>query len=71
MRPDRAWEGEDAKVAGIHHFAEMGYRVLAFVDNEPSNLVPHHADSDELGSEHGSIHLLHMGIVNSMQLYVV
>ena len=27
-----------AKVAGIHYFQQLGYRVIAFVDNEPENL---------------------------------
>ena len=35
-----AWDArvEDAKREGVRHFREMGYRVFAFVDNEPANL---------------------------------
>lgn len=34
------WEQEvgNAKVAGVRHFQSEGYRVFAFVDNEPDNL---------------------------------
>lgn len=34
------WEERvpDIKVAGINHFREAGYRVFAFIDNEPVNL---------------------------------
>lgn len=34
------WEEkvEDSKAAGVRHFQEAGYRVFAFVDNEPLNL---------------------------------
>lgn len=34
------WEQEvaNAKVAGVRHFQTAGYRVFAFVDNEPDNL---------------------------------
>ena len=34
------WEQEvgNAKVAGVQHFQSAGYRVFAFVDNEPDNL---------------------------------
>jgi hypothetical protein len=39
MNP-RGWdhEVEQSKVDGIRHFQEMGFRVFAFVDNEPKNL---------------------------------
>jgi hypothetical protein len=39
MRPNN-W-GDDvpqAKVAGVRYFQQMGYRIFAFVDNEPDNL---------------------------------
>jgi hypothetical protein len=34
------WEQQvgNAKVAGVRHFQEAGYRVFAFIDNEPANL---------------------------------
>ncbi len=31
-------EVENAKVAGVRHFQKAGYRIIAFVDNEPANL---------------------------------
>lgn len=39
MRPDD-WAGTTprAKAAGIRYFQQLGYRVFAFVDNEPANL---------------------------------
>ena len=39
MNPS-GWEQEvgNAKVAGVRHFQAAGYRVFAFVDNEPDNL---------------------------------
>ncbi|MFQ5799424.1 MAG: hypothetical protein ACE5H0_12150 [Bacteroidota bacterium] len=39
MNP-QGWEQEveNSKVAGVRHFQEKGYRVFAFVDNEPANL---------------------------------
>lgn len=39
MNP-RGWEQEvdNAKVAGIRYFQAAGYRVFAFIDNEPDNL---------------------------------
>ena len=27
-----------SKIAGLHHFRKSGYRIFAFVDNEPENL---------------------------------
>lgn len=40
MNPHENWEGDilQSKVAGIRHFQAQGYRVLAFIDNEPANL---------------------------------
>ncbi|HEX5033007.1 MAG TPA: HAD hydrolase-like protein [bacterium] len=40
MNPSSNWEGDilQAKVAGIRHFQERAYRVVAFIDNEPANL---------------------------------
>ncbi len=39
MRPaDWAGEVSEAKVAGIRYFQQQGYRIFAFVDNEPDNL---------------------------------
>jgi hypothetical protein len=34
------WEEKvpDVKVAGVNHFRDAGYRVFAFIDNEPANL---------------------------------
>lgn len=39
MNP-QGWEKdvENSKVAGVRHFQEAGYRIFAFVDNEPDNL---------------------------------
>ena len=31
-------EVENSKVAGVRHFQKAGYRIFAFVDNEPANL---------------------------------
>jgi hypothetical protein len=40
MNPGQWEEGvSNSKVAGIRHFQKMGYRVFAFVDNEPDNLT--------------------------------
>jgi hypothetical protein len=39
MNPQGWEEGvAEAKVAGLAHFQEAGYRVFAFIDNEPANL---------------------------------
>lgn len=39
MNPDSREEGvEEIKIAGVRHFQQMGFRVVAFVDNEPENL---------------------------------
>lgn len=45
MNP-RGWEEgvADVKVAGLRHFRELGYRVFAFIDNEPANLKAVAAD---------------------------
>ena len=47
-----AWDSEieNAKRAGIRYFRRLGYRVVAFVDNEPENLeaVSAMEDSDEI-----------------------
>ncbi|HKY64167.1 MAG TPA: hypothetical protein VJR29_12200 [bacterium] len=50
MNPSSNWEGDilQAKVAGIRHFQEEGYRVAAFIDNEPANLKAV-ADSEVAG----------------------
>lgn len=39
MNP-KDWEEEvqNSKVAGVRHFQEAGYRIFAFIDNEPENL---------------------------------
>lgn len=39
MNP-QSWdqEVENSKVAGVRHFQKAGYRIFAFVDNEPDNL---------------------------------
>ena len=55
MNP-RGW-GEaitESKVAGISHFQDAGFRIVAFVDNEPANLQAV-AEFDR----HGEILLLH------------
>ncbi|OPY02813.1 MAG: HAD superfamily, subfamily IIIB (Acid phosphatase) [Syntrophorhabdus sp. PtaB.Bin184] len=51
-----SWEGTIAalKAEGIRHFREKGYRVCAYIDNEPENL---RAVADMAGSE--EILLLH------------
>jgi hypothetical protein len=39
MRPDDwKWPMPIAKAVGVRHFQQAGYRVFAFVDNEPDNL---------------------------------
>ncbi len=39
MNPQGWGEGiVESKVAGINHFQDAGFRIVAFVDNEPSNL---------------------------------
>jgi hypothetical protein len=55
LRPDD-WEqsAPQAKAAGVRHFEQAGYRVFAFVDNEPENLE---AVSD--ADPHQEILLLH------------
>lgn len=39
LRPDD-WKGDvpSSKKEGLHHFQDRGYRVIAFIDNEPENL---------------------------------
>ena len=51
-----AWDKdiENCKREGIRHFRDMGYRVLAFVDNEPENLAAVSEMEDS-----GDIMLLH------------
>lgn len=46
----------EAKVEGIRHFRAAGYRVIAFVDNEPENLriVAEMGDSEEILLLHAS-----------------
>ncbi len=40
MNPGQWEEGvTNAKVAGVRHFQRMGFRVFAFIDNEPDNLT--------------------------------
>ena len=49
MNP-RGWEQEveNSKVAGVRHFQKKGYRIFAFVDNEPDNLkVVSNIDPDQ------------------------
>jgi hypothetical protein len=55
MKPD-SWQGSIAslKAEGVRHFREKGYRVCAFIDNEPENL---RAVADMDGSQ--EILLLH------------
>jgi hypothetical protein len=55
MRPDN-WEGDvpSSKIDGLHHFQERGYRVIAFIDNEPENL-----QAISLADPDGEILLLH------------
>ena len=47
-----AWDSdiENCKCEGIRYFRRLGYRVVAFVDNEPENLaaVSDMEDSDEI-----------------------
>jgi len=38
MKNNEQDEVTQAKVAGVHYFQQLGYRVIAFVDNEPANL---------------------------------
>jgi beta-phosphoglucomutase-like phosphatase (HAD superfamily) len=38
MRANNEHVVAEAKVAGLKHFQEAGYRVFAFIDNEPDNL---------------------------------
>lgn len=38
MRLDNQQNIPAAKIAGIRHFQEAGYRIVAFIDNEPDNL---------------------------------
>jgi hypothetical protein len=40
MNPHENWEGDilQSKAAGIRHFRDRGFRVAAFIDNEPANL---------------------------------
>jgi len=55
LRPD-GW-GTDvptSKVAGLRHFQERGYRVIAFIDNEPENL-----EAISMADPNGDILLLH------------
>ena len=51
MRPD-SWVGDvpALKAEGIRHFEEKGFRVCAFVDNEPENLraVAEMGDSEDI-----------------------
>ncbi|TET73424.1 MAG: HAD family hydrolase [Candidatus Aminicenantes bacterium] len=49
MNP-QGWEQEveNSKVAGVRHFQKKGYRIFAFVDNEPDNLkVVSNIDPDQ------------------------
>lgn len=49
MRPDDWVDGvAQRKVMGLHHVQTLGYRVIAFVDNEPGNLAAI-AQSDTAG----------------------
>ncbi len=55
MRPDGCeYEVREMKAAGIQYFRELGFRVFAFIDNEPENLqAVSEIDPDN------EIHLLH------------
>ena len=33
------WDAKDTKVKGMEYFIDKGFRIIAFIDNEPENLA--------------------------------